>query len=330
LKLDSKDRRFPTRFRDLLPHYEFGRMFHLDLSLDHEGEIARLIVDLYQEGALSDDEHPRVFRRQWEPPGGAVATEERPKEVSLGLLPGVDSCKHWRRQADTLWQSSAWFSPSRAVIQDDYRRPGPDDRKAVMDPEGAQAPGWLFQDPQLADAVGDWYEEHLGAGRLSVHRIGDRYSLKLRHRGKSINLAHAGEGHQQALPLVVQALHRSAAGAQPFLDIFEQPEVHLHDAVHPSLGDLLLDMRSTGGGTVLVETHSEGLLLRVRRRIAEQRVSADDVAIYFVDLGPSGAELRRIPLDSQGEVAWWPRGVFSETYEEVKAIRLAQRDRNGA
>jgi predicted ATPase len=112
----------------------------------------------------------------------------------------------------------------------------------------------------------------------------------------------------------------------PFLDIIEQPELHLHDAAHAALGDLLLSAVAEDAGNLIVETHSESLVLRVRRRVAEG-LSPDRVAIVYVEDNGDGSRLRRIALRSDGETDWWPEGVFSESFVEVKAIRRAQRAR---
>ena len=81
---------------------------------------------------------------------------------------------------------------------------------------------------------------------------------------------------------------------------------------------------SEGQGNILVETHSESLVLRVRRRVAEG-LSPDQVAIAYVEDTGEGSRIRQIRLSSDGEVDWWPEGVFSEAFLEVKAIRRAQR-----
>jgi predicted ATPase len=82
-------------------------------------------------------------------------------------------------------------------------------------------------------------------------------------------------------------------------------------------------------GTMVVETHSESLVLRVRRRIAEGKVSPDHVALVYVEDIGEGSTLRPITLQPDGGVEWWPEGVFSESFVEVKAISRAQRARGG-
>ena len=158
----------------------------------------------------------------------------------------------------------------------------------------------------------------------------DIFKLVARRAHREANLADAGQGIQQFLPVAALCCYRKLArGCRTFLDIIEQPELHLHDAAHAPVGDLLLSAVDDSNGNILVETHSESLVLRVRRRVAEG-LNPRQVAIYFVEDTGEGSRIRRIPLNESGEVDWWPEGVFSEAFMEVKAIRQAQRKRTVA
>ena len=76
----------------------------------------------------------------------------------------------------------------------------------------------------------------------------------------------------------------------------------------------------------MVETHSEMVLLRARRWVAERRLPADNVLIYWVHTEPrSGSAIRKIRIDDDGALDGWPDGVFIEDYEEITAIRRAAR-----
>ena len=164
--------------------------------------------------------------------------------------------------------------------------------------------------------------------RLLVSRSNESFTLRIRKsQAMTTNLARAGEGLQQVLPVVLHQLWRQQQDHGSFLDVVEQPELHLHDAAQAPLADLFIDTALQRQGQVLVETHSEPLLLRVQRRVAEGRISCDDIALYFVSTGEAGSELRRIGLNTDGEVDWWPEGVFEEDFQEVAALRRAQRKR---
>ncbi len=91
----------------------------------------------------------------------------------------------------------------------------------------------------------------------------------------------------------------------------------MHPAFH---GDRADDLIAESAETpALIVTHSEVIVLRIRRRVAEGSLRPDEVAIYWID----GATERRIELDGHGDVSWWPPGVFSEDFAEVNAIWLA-------
>jgi predicted ATPase len=143
-------------------------------------------------------------------------------------------------------------------------------------------------------------------------------------------LAQAGEGLQQVLPIVTDQLWRQEAGASYFIDIIEQPELHLHAAAQAPLADLFIDTAIKTSGITLVETNSEGILLRMQRRVAEGKIQPHQIALYFVDnSNEAGSELRRIDVTQSGEISWWPEGVFEEDFSEVAAIRRAQKRRFG-
>ena len=60
--------------------------------------------------------------------------------------------------------------------------------------------------------------------------------------------------------------------------------------------------------------------------IAEGKLETDNLAIYYVDFDKEKVEstLKRITVNSEGEVDFWPSKIFNESLEEVLAIRKAQ------
>ena len=52
---------------------------------------------------------------------------------------------------------------------------------------------------------------------------------------------------------------------------------------------------------LIVETHSEHLITRLQRRIAEGGISPDDVAIYYCFPSETGTEVKRIWLNQFGQ-----------------------------
>ena len=70
----------------------------------------------------------------------------------------------------------------------------------------------------------------------------------------------------------------------------------------------------------LIETDSDLLLLRVRRRIAEGTLPSDSVQISYIT--PEGVA-QRIWIESDGTLSNWPEKRGLEHYEEIKAILRA-------
>ena len=141
------------------------------------------------------------------------------------------------------------------------------------------------------------------------------------HTNIPVNIADVGFGASQVLPVIVEGFY-SPPGCT-FL--VEQPEIHLHPKAQATLGDLLVDL-SKHDRQVIVETHSENILLRVQRRIADETIAPSDVAIYYFDPTEKGTQIREVKLTEYGQYVWetMPEGFFNEgfteTYEFSKAI----------
>lgn len=123
-----------------------------------------------------------------------------------------------------------------------------------------------------------------------------------------------GYGIGQLLPIVVQSLL-----ARDALILIEQPEVHLHPRLQSATGDLLIETVNQRRAQVLVETHSEHLVLRLLRRVREGVLPPQDLAILYVDLDDTGAAfVRRLEVDAGGDlIDGWPGGFFDDRLAEV-------------
>ncbi len=143
-----------------------------------------------------------------------------------------------------------------------------------------------------------------------------------KHSGSSLtaNIADAGFGISQVFPIIVM-LYTSSADSTLLL---EQPEIHLHPAAQAELGSVLAKVQSQDK-RIVVETHSENLILRLQTEVAEGNLEAKDVAIYYVQPNSSGHQVRPIPLNEKGEFqAEWPKGFFEENYLESLKLMKAR------
>lgn len=78
---------------------------------------------------------------------------------------------------------------------------------------------------------------------------------------------------------------------------------------------------------MIVESHSEAFLLRLQRRVAEEVVTPDEVAIYFVRQSDKGVSLEELQLDMFGNIANWPEDFFGDEMGEIAARTMAAMQR---
>ncbi len=132
-----------------------------------------------------------------------------------------------------------------------------------------------------------------------------------------------GVGISQLLPVVVLAVTKESG-----LLAIEQPELHIHPAIQVELADLFARYAIDHKKIVLLETHSEHLMLRLLRRIREQpseseelsanRLEKDTVSVHYVQASANGTRFERLRIDDDGDfLDEWPNGFFDERDEEL-------------
>lgn len=200
----------------------------------------------------------------------------------------------------------------------------PENAPADLGPRGLKTPLALAANDELRESVRKWFRDAFGAA-IDVVSQGRSSELWAEAPASgSVRLTQSGRGLSHVLPVAVMALTARAAG--PGVDVIEHPEAELHPPAHAELAELLLDNLAGPARPLVVETHSEMVLLRARRWVAERRLPADNVLIYWVHTEPhSGSAIRKIRIDDDGALDGWPDGVFIEDYEEITAIRRAAR-----
>lgn len=137
--------------------------------------------------------------------------------------------------------------------------------------------------------------------------------------GPEALLTDVGFGVSQILPVVVLCFYVPEGSTV----ILEQPEIHLHPAVQANLADVLIDAYQRRGVQVLVESHSEHLLRRLQRRVADKTLSKDDVALYFCEAKEKRSELTELDLDLFGHMTNWPKDFFGDEFGEIAATQTA-------
>jgi len=190
----------------------------------------------------------------------------------------------------------------------------------IEDQTRRRRPGELTKD------VNRWLKTVGGVRLLPIRSISKAariYELRLKDETRSrqwANFADVGFGIGQALPVFVEGLRTAEGGT--FLA--QEPEIHLHPDAQLGMADFLVALVRSKR-RVLVETHSENILLRIRHSVlgvsgaknGRRRLTPRDISIIYVDKGRDGdSHARQLHVDELGQIPDWPANFMGESTRE--------------
>ena len=153
--------------------------------------------------------------------------------------------------------------------------------------------------------------------------------VKTHATASEVKITDVGFGVSQVLPALVQSFY-----CPPNSTVWmEQPEIHLHPQVQAELADVFISVTQAREKTkernvqLIVESHSEHLLNRLQRRIAEGAVKPEDVAVYFCRRPGSATELEPLRLNVFGEIENWPENFFGNEMADIAGRTMAAMQR---
>lgn len=142
---------------------------------------------------------------------------------------------------------------------------------------------------------------------------------------EEVLLTDVGFGVSQILPVITLCYYAPAGSVL----LLEQPEIHLHPKVQAGLADVFIDAIQRRNIQIVVESHSEHLLRRLQRNIAEERFPAQDTALYFCAIEAGVSRLVPLAVDLYGNIENWPEGFFGDEMGEIAAMQKAVLRRKG-
>ena len=78
---------------------------------------------------------------------------------------------------------------------------------------------------------------------------------------------------------------------------------------------------------IIFESHSEHLLRRIQRRIAEGELSAEDASMYFCHIEKGESHADALQLTEDGFIKNWPENFFGDDMGEIAAMTEAAMER---
>jgi hypothetical protein len=136
-----------------------------------------------------------------------------------------------------------------------------------------------------------------------------------------VSIADVGIGVSQSLPVVVALI-----AAEPGQLVYaEQPEIHLHPDAQVAMATLLADSAKRGA-QVIVETHSNLLVLGIQTLVAEGKLDPALVKLHWFERDESGATtITPADLDENGAFGEWPEDFDKISLQAQRAYLDAAR-----
>ncbi len=118
-----------------------------------------------------------------------------------------------------------------------------------------------------------------------------------------VSIADVGFGVSQTLPVLV-ALLTASPGQLVYI---EQPEIHLHPKAQIALAQALVDAANRGV-RVVIETHSDILLLALQTLAAEEKIAPSETQLHWFERSPKDGmtKVSSVQLDELGSFGDWP------------------------
>ncbi|MCK4258480.1 MAG: DUF3696 domain-containing protein [Halanaerobiales bacterium] len=231
-----------------------------------------------------------------------------------------------------------YIGPFRTMPLRDYRLK--EGEYISVGKDGSAAPyilasKYLQEDKLFFEKINNWLGTNMHV-EIDVNLFnGNMFKILVKNlvTGRVSNLLDVGFGISQVLPILIQSYMQKEIeefNSEPVtkLHIIEQPEIHLHPSAQSSLADLFIEgYQLDKQNRFIIETHSRNMILRLRRRIAERKISPDDVAIYYVKSGVNSddpSEIERLDINEFGEIPDWPDDFFDQAYQDVIALKAAR------
>ena len=316
---EIKTLRLGSRFEDL---FHFRKFVNLEISLQYSDSLSLELSFLMNEGKFL----PRFYALKHK--------ESAYTRIYSDAAAASDSTLHGFINTEIL--TSAQVPYDRLTLKVHYIGPlrsyapyrlereeassdtyvGYDGRKAY----GILLNSWLT-DRKVFDAVSQWMHDNMEGQGLEFESIdtqGTLFSLMVCRDNIKVNIADVGIGIMQVLPIIVQTFLQNPNT----IVVIEQPGIHLHPAAHAAIAAQLAKSAQTTCQRYVVESHSENIVLGLRRAVADKKndFNSTDAKIYFIHSEEKPFRIEEITINEHGMLSSWPTGVFSENLSLLEEI----------
>ena len=140
--------------------------------------------------------------------------------------------------------------------------------------------------------------------------------------GVDSSLSDVGFGVSQVLPVITMLM----SAPEGSIILLEQPELHLHPNAQAALADLLIEVAESRKLQLIVESHSEHIVRRMQRRIAEASpafATPENIKMYYCQPGAGGATIDEVDVDRFGQISNWPEKFMGDISGDIHSMSKA-------
>ncbi|MEQ8557067.1 MAG: AAA family ATPase [Henriciella sp.] len=138
---------------------------------------------------------------------------------------------------------------------------------------------------------------------ISIRKLGaaesNPFQIYVKKSGREANIIDVGYGVSQILPLFIilsEVRHRTTM-------LVQQPEVHLHPSAQAALGTVFSKACASGSGpNLIVETHSDFIVDRVRNAVRKGDLRSKDVQILYFEKEKYNSSISTISIGEDGNL----------------------------
>ncbi len=227
------------------------------------------------------------------------------------LMPDViDACNAY---LSNYFKNVKYIAPVRATAERYYRRQGLNIQE--VDARGENVPMILqSMSRKELSQFNNWLHDNFGF-EITTKIIEEHVSVKLLNDNIETNIADAGFGYSQILPIILilwKNIHKKNSDEVQI--VIEQPELHLHPKMQVQLLKVILNVISHNKNIkFFLETHSETIINQIGFQIESKNISPDSINVLLIEQ-PTGLEscIRHVAFNKDGYLEEWPIDFFEE------------------
>ena len=260
-----------------------------------------------------------------------------PDTVTTGYYQNVGFLSHFVAEFEKMFAQTAYLGPLREYPRRSYvwagESPEGVGRKgelAIPALLSATAKGKCFspgpkKHKQTIEERIDYWLQKMGMihshslKSIAPNRKDYEFRLKAKPSSPEVLITDVGFGVSQILPVLVLCY----CVPDGSIVVLEQPEIHLHPSVQAWLADVFIEVVNRRNVQIILESHSEHLLRRLQRRIAENFISANKTALYFCRMDDAASTTEKLNVDLCGSITNWPEGFFGDEMGDLAAMTEA-------